>query len=433
MFALGVGLGLVLLVIGVPIFIGFALGAGTICYYHLHVPWFALSQVMFESTTKYILLAIPLYILAANLMVQGGLAQRLADVFLGFVGHWKGGLAIALILTEGFFSAISGSILASIVTIGGIFIPLMVARGYDRAFVGALVASVAGIDALIPPSNAAIIYCAITGASVSKAFAAGIVPGIFQMLVLMGVCRVLCRDMTPEKRCSWRERGAIIGRGGTALLMPVVILGGIYSGIFTPTEAAAVACLYAAVVSGLIHGELGWSKIWKALESTALTTSVIFAIIAASSFLSVILAYTRIPQQIAQWCLQMGVGPMSLLLAVALASLILGTFLEAVPNMYVIDTPGVSYCLGAQTGLDATVRGCRGFYRHRVVDAAGLCGCLHSSGRGPGVAPEGAQRIVPYLRFGFGRVRALVHFCPGLFQLVAEPLSSVKDDRYEPQ
>jgi len=336
MFALGVGLGLVLLVVGVPIFIGFALGAGAICYYHLNVPWFALSQVMFESTTKYILLAIPLYILAANLMVQGGLAQRLADVFLGFVGHWKGGLAIALILTEGFFSAISGSILASIVTIGGIFMPLMVARGYDRAFVGALVASVAGIDALIPPSNAAIIYCAITGASVSKAFAAGIVPGIFQMLVLMGVCRVLCRDMIPEKKCSWRERGSIIGRGGTALLMPVVILGGIYGGIFTPTEAAAVACLYAAVVSGLIHGELGWSKIWKALESTALTTSVIFAIIAASSFLSVILAYTRLPQQIAQWCLQMGVGPMSLLLAVALASLILGTFLEAVPNMYVM-------------------------------------------------------------------------------------------------
>jgi C4-dicarboxylate transporter DctM subunit len=335
MFAFGIGLGVTLLLIGVPIFIGFALGAGAVCYYHLHVPWFALSQVMFDSTTKYILLAIPLYILAANLMVQGGLAQRLADVFLGFVGHWKGGLAIALILTEGFFSAISGSILASIVTIGAIFMPLMVARGYDRAFVGALVASVAGIDALIPPSNAAIIYCAITGASVSKAFAAGIVPGIFQMLVLMGVCRVLCRDMIPEKKCTWRQRGAIIGRGGTALLMPVVILGGIYSGIFTPTEAAAVACLYAAVVSGLIHGELGWSKIWKALESTALTTSVIFAIIAASSFLSVILAYTQIPQQIAQWCLQMGVGPMSLLLAVALASLILGTFLEAVPNMYI--------------------------------------------------------------------------------------------------
>ena len=269
-------------------------------------------------------------------MVQGGLAQRLVDVFLAFVGHWRGGLAIALILTEGFFSAISGSILASIVTIGGIFIPLMVARGYDRAFVAALVASVAGIDALIPPSNAAIIYCAITGASVSKAFAAGIVPGVFQMLVLMGVCRVVCRDMTPEPRFSWRKRGAIIWQGGTALCMPVVILGGIYSGIFTPTEAAAVACLYAAVVSAGIHRELSWSKVWKALESTALTTSVIFAIIAASSFLSVILAYTRIPQQIAQWCLQMGVGPLSLLMAVALASLILGTFLEAVPNMYVI-------------------------------------------------------------------------------------------------
>jgi C4-dicarboxylate transporter DctM subunit len=259
----------------------------------------------------------------------------LANIFLGFVGHWKGGLAIALILTEGFFSAISGSILASIVTIGGIFIPLMVSRGYNRAFVAALVASVAGIDALIPPSNAAIIYCAITGASVSKAFAAGVVPGIFQMFVLMGVSRVLCRDMTPEKRYSWRERGTIIYRGGTALFMPVVILGGIYGGIFTPTEAAAVACIYAAVVSGFIHRELDWSKIWKALESTALTTAVIFAIIAASSFLSVILAYTRIPQEITQWCLKMGVSPVTLLLAIAVATLILGTFLEAVPNMYV--------------------------------------------------------------------------------------------------
>ncbi len=335
MFAFGVSLGLALLVAGVPIFLGFALGAGMICTYHLNVSWFALSQVMFESTTKYILLAIPLYILAANLMVQGGLAQRLADVFLGFVGHWRGGLAIALILTEGFFGAISGSILASIVTIGAIFIPLMVARGYDRAFVAALVASVAGIDALIPPSNAAIIYCAITGASVSDAFAAGLLPGIFQMFVLMGVCRVVCRDMAPGKKSSWRERWSMTCRGGTALLMPMVILGGIYSGTFTPTEAAAVACVYAAAVSRFIHKDLDWSKIGKALTSTALTTSVIFAIIAASSFLSVILAYTRIPQQITESCLQMGVSPTSLLLAVAGASLILGTFLEAVPNMYV--------------------------------------------------------------------------------------------------
>jgi len=117
--------------------------------------------------------------------------------------------------------------------------------------------------------------------------------------------------------------------------MPVVILGGIYGGIFTPTEAAATACVYAAAAGRFIHREMDWAKIWKALESTALTTSVIFAIIAASSFLSVILAYTRVPQQIAAWCLTMGVTPMTLLVAVAVATLILGTFLEAVPNMYV--------------------------------------------------------------------------------------------------
>jgi TRAP-type C4-dicarboxylate transport system permease large subunit len=204
--------------------------------------------------------------------------------------------------------------------------------------------------------------------------------------------------------------------------MPVVILGGIYGGIFTPTEAAAVACIYAAVVSGFIHRELDWSKIWKALEGTALTTAVIFAIIAASSFLSVILAYTRIPQQITQWCLTMGVSPVTLLLAVAVATLILGTFLEAVPNMYV--TIPLIFPVAVALKLDLMQLTWLAFIVW-VVDTAGLCGCLYGSGSGAGIASE-CVKVVPYVRFGFNGLRTIYFIS---LQLVAEYFSSIEDQK----
>jgi C4-dicarboxylate transporter DctM subunit len=326
--------GFSLLILGVPIFMIFVISGGLVTGFHLGIPWSSIAQQVLDSVTKYMLLAIPLYILAANIMFQGGLSQRLVDMFISFVRHLKGGLALALVMSIALFSAISGSILASIVAIGGIMIPIMVKHGYSKPFAAAMCAAVAGIDALIPPSNIAIIFSAITGVSVGKTFMAGLIPGIFQAIVLVAVSILMSRKVGVMPTASWKERWQAIYRALPVLGMPVMILGGIYTGIFSPVEAAAVACVYALIVSSLIYHELTLSGLWDALKQTVETTTIIFGLIAAASFLSVALAYTRIPQQITETILALGVNPLLFMFAAALVWLILGTFLEAIPNIY---------------------------------------------------------------------------------------------------
>jgi C4-dicarboxylate transporter DctM subunit len=334
MLIFAIAIGFFLLVVGVPIFMVFVITGGLITGVYLGVPWSSIAQQVLDSLTKYMLLAIPLYILAANIMVQGGLSQRLVNMFISFVRHYKGGLGLALVMSIALFSAISGSILASIVAIGGIMIPIMVKHGYSKAFAAAMCAAVAGIDALIPPSNIAIIYSAITGVSVGKTFMAGLIPGFFQAAVLVAVSVFMSRDVGVMPRASWKERWQATCRALPVLGMPVMILGGIYTGVFSPVEAAAVACVYALIVSGFIYRELTPYGLWEALKLTVETTAIIFGLIAAASFLSVALAYTRVPQKITEVILGLGVNPLLFVFAAALVWLILGTFLEAIPNIY---------------------------------------------------------------------------------------------------
>ena len=326
--------GFVLVILGIPIFMVFVLTGGLVTGVHLGIPWSSIAQQVLDSLTKYMLLAIPLYILAANIMVQGGLSKRLVNMFISFVRHLKGGLGLALVMSIALFSAISGSILASIVAIGGIMIPIMVKHGYSKSFAAAMCAAVAGIDALIPPSNIAIIYSAITGVSVGKTFMAGLIPGFFQALVLVAVSILMTRDVGVMPIASWKERWKATYDALPVVGMPVMILGGIYTGVFSPVEAAAVACVYALIVSVVFYHELTLHGLWKALKETVETTAIIFALVGAASFLSVALAYTRVPQQITDVILAWGVSPFLFMLAAALVWLILGTFLEAIPNIY---------------------------------------------------------------------------------------------------
>lgn len=334
MLIFAIAIGFVLLVIGLPIFMVFVITGGLVTGVHLGIPWSSIAQQVLDSLTKYTLLAIPLYILAANIMAQGGLSQRLVEMFISFVRHVRGGLALALVMSIALFSAISGSILASIVAIGGIMIPLMVKHGYSRSFAAAMCAAVAGIDALIPPSNIAIIYSAITGVSVGKTFMAGLIPGTFQALVLVAVSILMTGKVGVMPKASWKERWQATYGALPVLGMPVLILGGIYAGIFSPVEAAAIACVYALIFSSLVYRELTISGLWDALRQTVETTAIIFGLIAAASFLSVALAYTRIPQHITDVILALGVNPLLFIFAAALVWLILGTFLEAIPNIY---------------------------------------------------------------------------------------------------
>jgi tripartite ATP-independent transporter DctM subunit len=331
-FFLGSSLGVVLMVVGVPIFVAFVLSGAIILFFDLQITWYAMGQAVFASVTKYILVAIPLFIFAGHLMLSGGIARRLIDLFVAFFGHFRGGLAIAAILSVAVFSAISGSILASIITIGTIMIPEMVRQGYSKGFSAALIAAVAGIDALIPPSNAAIVYCSITGNSVSDVFMAGMIPGLVQALLLFLVVIVLCRKMKPSTPASWRERGRTLYRASPALSLPIIILGGIYTGIFLPTEAAAVAGVCCLFIGFLVYRELTLSRVWKALIATAQASCIIFILIATASFLSQVMVYTRIPQHISEVIAGKGVSPITFMLLAGAVSLILGTFMEAVPN-----------------------------------------------------------------------------------------------------
>lgn len=339
-----------LMVLGVPIFMVFVLAGGFITGFHLEIPWSSLAQQVLDSVSKYMLLAIPLYILAANLMFQGGLSQRLVDMFISYVRHFRGGLPMALVMSIALFSAISGSILASIVAIGGIMIPIMVRHGYSRAFSAALCAAVAGIDALIPPSNIAVIYSAITGVSVAKTFMAGLIPGVFQAGVLVVVSVFMSTRVDGMPAASWKERWQATWNAMPILGMPLLILGGIYGGIFSPVEAAAVACVYAVVVGICIYREMTWPGVWKALKETVETTSVIFGLIAAASFMSVAITYTRVPQQITEFVLSYGVSPMLFMIAIAIVWLIMGMFMEAIPNLYL--TVPIAYPLAAALKID---------------------------------------------------------------------------------
>ena len=327
-------IGVILMVVGVPIFAVFIISGGLITGVHLGVPWSSLSQQILESVSKYILLAVPLYIFAANVMFQGGLSERLVNMFISFVQHLRGGMPIALVMSIALFSAISGSILASIVAIGGIMIPIMVKHGYSRAYSAALCAAVAGIDTLIPPSNIAIIYSAITGVSVAKVFMAGLLPGIFQALVLVSVAILMAGKMQKMPAASWKERWQASYSALPILAMPIIILGGIYTGVFSPVEAAAVACVYAVLVGFFIYKDLTISGLWKALIQTVETTVVIFSLIAAATLLSVSITYTRLPQQLTEFIISYGINPMLFLLAAATVWLILGMFMDSIPCIY---------------------------------------------------------------------------------------------------
>ena len=334
MIYLAVALGIITLAISVPIFLVFGLSGSMVIINVLDLPWTILTQVTFDSITKYLLLAIPLFIFSGMVMVEGGMARRLVDVFTNAVGHWRGGLGIAMVLTMGFFGALCGSILAAIVAVGTIMIPVMTERGYNRAFVAALAACSGFLDTLIPPSNGAIIFCAITGENVARAFAAGIVPAFVFGALLIVVVMIKCRHMKKTPRAGLRAFCRSVYVAAPALLTPVLILGGIYSGLLTPTESASVAGVWAVVVGFLVYRELTLAGLWRALKNTAATTAMIFSIIAMASFMSVALTYTRFPHRLIEAITSLGVTPSLFLICGGVVILILGTIIEVIPIMY---------------------------------------------------------------------------------------------------
>ncbi len=323
-----------LLILSVPIFMVFGLGSASVAIWGMDLPWSTLIQVSFGAMTKHVLIAVPLFIFTGMVMLRGGAAARLVHFATTLVGHWPGGLGIAMILAMGFFAAFCGSILAAITAVGTIMIPQMVKQGYPKPFVIVLAASAAFLEALIPPSNAAILFSALTDVPVSRTFAAGFVPGFVLIFLLSALVMWRCRGLRNPVRATGRERLAALKSALPGLFTPVIILGGIYAGLLTPSESAAVAGVWAIAIGMVIYRELSFQGILLALRETARITAVIFAIIAMATFLSVVLTYSQAPQQIIAFFTDMGGTPAMFWFAVAVICLILGTFVEIVPVFY---------------------------------------------------------------------------------------------------
>ena len=324
----------ILLLLSVPIFLVFGIGSSSAAILGLNLPWSTLIQVSFGALTKHVLIAVPLFIFAGMVMLRGGAAKRLVDFATALVGHWPGGLGIAMVIAMGFFAAFCGSILAAITAVGTIMMPKMLEQGYPKPFVIVLAASAALLEALIPPSNAAILFSALTNVPVSQTFAAGVIPGVILLVLMVMVVLIKCRDIRNPIAATASERWTFFYLALPALLTPFIILGGIYSGIFTPSESAAVAGMWAIFMGFFIYRELTFKSLILALRETATITAVIFSIIATATFLSVVLTYSQVPQTLVSYFTEMGATHMLFWAALAIICLVLGTFIEIVPVFY---------------------------------------------------------------------------------------------------
>jgi C4-dicarboxylate transporter DctM subunit len=258
------------------------------------IPLSILPQRVFAGLESFPLMAIPFFIFAANIMGRGGLSARLVHFIQSLVGHWPGGLGITVVMTCMLFGAITGSSASTIVAVGGILYPALLRAGYPEHFALGVVTSSALIGMIIPPSNAMIVYGAVAGASVGALFMSGIGAGLVFSTVYMAYCSIWARinDIPRTPRADWRARMASARQVTWGLGMPVIILGGIYGGVFTPTEAAAVSVVYAAFVCVVIYRELDLRELWEVCLESALASARIMIMVAAATLFSWLLTVT---------------------------------------------------------------------------------------------------------------------------------------------
>lgn len=320
----------VLFMAGVPIAVSLALAGVIGLEFFSNLPLLLVAQRMFVGIDSFPLMAIPFFILAGNLMSAGGISERLVDLAKSIIGGIQGGLACTCVLTCMIFASVSGSSVATTFAIGAILIPAMVRHGYPRPTAAAIQAVSAELGVLIPPSIPLILFGVATETSIGQLFIAGIGPGVLIGLSLIVFLAVWCRLRGYGLR-DGEDRMALwpaFKRSAIALLMPVVVIGGIYGGVFTPTEASAVAVFYALAVGMILYRELKFRDLPAILRQTMISTSVIMFIIAAAALFSFILTRAGVPSAIGAMASELFTEKWSFLLAVNLLLLIVGMFIE---------------------------------------------------------------------------------------------------------
>ncbi len=320
----------VLMLTGMPISISLGLTVLTFLFTMTQVPLESVALKLFTGIEKFEIMAIPFFILAGNFLTHGGVAKRMINFATAMVGHWYGGLGLAGVLACALFAAVSGSSPATVVAIGSILLPAMVKAGFPNRFGAGVISTSGALGILIPPSIVMVMYSVATNTSVGALFMAGVIPGLALATVLGGVTWYRARkfDYPRQPKASWGERWLAFRKSIWGLLLIVVVMGGIYTGIFTPTEAAAMSAVYAFFVAVFIYRDMGLKDVPKVLLNSANMSAMLLYIITNAVLFSFIMTNENIPQALADWMLGNGLGMVAFLLAVNVILLLAGNFME---------------------------------------------------------------------------------------------------------
>ncbi|MFT6222778.1 MAG: C4-dicarboxylate transporter DctM subunit [Paracoccaceae bacterium] len=342
----------VLIVLGVPIFITLLLPVVIFLVVFTDTPALLVIQRLFSGIDKFPLMAIPFFILAGNIMAQGGLSKRLIRLANAFVSPFSGGLAMTAVASSMFFAAISGSSPATVIAVGKVMMPAMAKQGYPRSFTIGLLMSAGSLGIIIPPSIFMIVYGAVTGVSIGALFLAGIGAGLIYGIVFLIVCFGYARIHGIKRSAQW-DKAEMLAAGRDSLwglAAPLIILGGIYGGLFTPTEAAAVAVVYATLVTMVIYREMSLRELLQCTVQSAITTAQVMIIIAAASAFAWYLTTSGFANGISGLLSGFSDDPVKLLLAINVIVIIAGMVLD--PNSIIIILVPFIAVVATQAGID---------------------------------------------------------------------------------
>ncbi|MBI3286304.1 MAG: TRAP transporter large permease subunit [Burkholderiales bacterium] len=343
---------LALMLTGMPISISLGLTVLTFLFSMTQVPIESVALKLFTGIEKFEIMAIPFFILAGNFLTHGGVARRMIKFAASMVGHWHGGLALAGVMACALFAAVSGSSPATVVAIGSIIMPAMVRQGYPKGFGAGVITTSGALGILIPPSIVMVMYSVSTNTSVGQLFMAGVVPGLLLATFLGVTTWFLARkhDYPRLPKASWGERLAAFRKSAWGLLLIVIVMGGIYSGLFTPTEAAAVAAVYAFVIAVFVYKDMTLKKLPKVLLDSAAMSAMLLYIITNAVLFSFLMTSENIPQAMAGWIMDKGFGMISFLLVVNVLLLLAGNVME--PSSIVLIMAPILFPVAMKLGID---------------------------------------------------------------------------------
>jgi len=341
-----------LMLTGMPISISLGLTVLTYLFTMTTVPIESVALKLFTGIEKFEIMAIPFFILAGNFLTHGGVARRMINFATSMVGHWHGGLGLAGVLACALFAAVSGSSPATVVAIGSIIMPAMVKQGFPARFGAGVITTSGALGILIPPSIVMVMYAVATNTSVGALFIAGIIPGII-LASLLGFTtwwRARKFNYPRQPAASFRQRLAAFRDAIWGLSLIVIVIGGIYTGIFTPTEAAAMSAVYAFFVAVFVYKDMGMKQVRKVLLDSANMSAMLLYIITNAVMFSYLMTSENIPQELAAWMLDKHLGPVAFLLFVNVLLLLAGNVME--PSSIVLIMAPILFPVAMKLGID---------------------------------------------------------------------------------